>query len=250
MISVCMATYNGERFIKEQLLSILSQISLTDEIIVSDDGSSDKTLKIIEEIEDSRIKLYHHKKEEENGVYKNFRYATSNFENALTKAKGDYIFLSDQDDIWEQNKLQKCLELLKKYDCIVHNYSVINEKGELLKFQQFKKKPIHKSIFMNILDNHFRGCCMAFNRKILNMILPFPRRIIGHDYWIGILASHYTSVYYEIEPLLKSRWYNESVSARKKTNISYKLQFRIDLLIETIKKIILRKGEKIDTITK
>ena len=89
MISVCIATYNGEHYINQQLKSILSQLSYNDEIIISDDSSNDKTINIIESFNDKRIKLLKYQK------YFNPIY---NFENTLKNVSGDYIFLSDQDD--------------------------------------------------------------------------------------------------------------------------------------------------------
>ena len=139
MISVCMATYNGERFIKEQIDQILPQLSQDDELIISDDGSTDRTLEIIASYKDERIKVFHHQKKG-NKYYPTLSlcYSTSNFENALQQAKGDYIFLSDQDDIWEKNKVKICVELLRNYDYVIHNFSVINENGVFLqeKFYQ------------------------------------------------------------------------------------------------------------------
>lgn len=244
MISVCMATYNGERFIKEQIDSILCQLSEDDEVIISDDGSTDKTLEIIESYNDNRIKVFHHKKDEKLMRVKygrNFYYATQNFENAIKHAQGEYIFLSDQDDIWVEGKKKKCLELLKKYDCVVHNYKIIDVNGTIKKDKQFEKKPIHSSIFKNILDNHFRGCCMAFTKKMLDYVIPIPGNIIGHDYWIGTLINYYGDVFYEMEPLLESRWYSTSVSATKRTSIFYKLKYRLILFFEIIFRIINNK---------
>ena len=86
MISVCMASYNGAIFIKQQAVSILNQLGLEDELIISDDGSKDNTLEILASLNDSRIKIYHHSAP--HGV-------VSNFENAIKHASGDYIFLSD-----------------------------------------------------------------------------------------------------------------------------------------------------------
>ena len=97
MISVCIATYNGEKYIKQQLLSILKQIKVNDEIIISDDHSTDKTFNIIKSFNDTRIKFFL------NNKGKGY---TRNFENALEKAHGDIIFLSDQDDIWIDNKVE------------------------------------------------------------------------------------------------------------------------------------------------
>src|SRR5690606_26359089 len=94
-ISVCMATYNGENHIEEQLESILKQLKDNDEVIISDDGYSDKTIELIKGFNDPRIKLF----------LNSFRNIILNFEFALSKATGDFIFLSDQDDIWYDNKV-------------------------------------------------------------------------------------------------------------------------------------------------
>lgn len=91
MISVCMPTYNGEKFIRIQLESILSQLGNDDEIVISDDSSTDKTVEITKSFNDSRIHLL------ENNTFHSPIY---NLENALKNAKGDFIFLSDQDDEW------------------------------------------------------------------------------------------------------------------------------------------------------
>ena len=93
-ISVCIATYNGAKYIEEQVQSILYQLSEKDEIINSDDGSKDNTLAIIKSLNDARIKVIHNTLK--HGL-------VSNFENAIKHADGDYIFLSDQDDIWTSN---------------------------------------------------------------------------------------------------------------------------------------------------
>ena len=103
MISVCIATYNGEKYIREQLDSILPQLGLDDEVIISDDSSTDNTLKIIEEYNDCRIKIFSNNK---------FYSPILNFENALKKAQGDFIFLSDQDDIWKSNKVEVVMKYL------------------------------------------------------------------------------------------------------------------------------------------
>ena len=121
-ISVCVATYNGEKFIYDQLQSILDQLLENDEIIVSDNYSTDKTINIIKSINDCRIKIYFLKK-------KNL---IKNFENALFHAKGDYIFLSDQDDIWLPNKIKIMLEELNSYDLIVSDCIVVNRDLEII----------------------------------------------------------------------------------------------------------------------
>ena len=101
MISVCMATYNGERFIVGQIRSILSQLNADDELIISDDGSTDDTTILIEGIGDKRITLL-------NG---GFHSPIKNFENAIKHAKGDVVYLSDQDDLWLPGRVEAALKL-------------------------------------------------------------------------------------------------------------------------------------------
>ena len=107
MISVCLATYNGQRFIKRQITSILSQIGEEDEVVVSDDGSTDDTLTILRDLNDSRIRII-------DGAHRHS--PTWNFEKALEGARGEYIFLSDQDDVWMPDKVQKSVEALEKIE--------------------------------------------------------------------------------------------------------------------------------------
>ena len=96
-ISVCIATFNGEKYISSQLDSILNQVVPVHEIIISDDMSTDNTIEIIKNCNNPIIKIFINK--ERLGVAKNF-------ENAIKHANGDFIFLCDQDDIWLKNKTQ------------------------------------------------------------------------------------------------------------------------------------------------
>lgn len=110
MISVCIATYNGERFIGQQLASILSQLGDGDEVVVSDDGSTDGTLSVVKAFNDSRVRII-------SGPCKGS--LVLNFENALRAATGDFIFLADQDDVWADGKVAVCTERLRRYSCVV-----------------------------------------------------------------------------------------------------------------------------------
>ena len=107
MISVCIATYNGARYIGEQLASILKQLSAEDEVVVSDDGSTDGTLDIVRSFNDRRIRIV-------DGPRRHS--PTLNFEWALRNAKGEYIFLADQDDVWLPDKLKAATDMLRGYE--------------------------------------------------------------------------------------------------------------------------------------
>src|ERR1035437_4235872 len=118
MISVCIASYNGEKYIRQQLDSILSQLTVKDEIVISDDSSSDRTTEIIKGYKDSRIKLF------EKCTFKS---PIFNLENALKKAKGDFIFLADQDDIWLSYKISHTIKQLKSFDLVVCNGFIVDQ---------------------------------------------------------------------------------------------------------------------------
>ena len=118
MISVCMATYNGERYLREQVDSILRELGEGDELVISDDGSTDSTLDIIKSFGDVRIKIFHN--EGHHGV-------NGNFENAISKSTGDYIFLSDQDDVWIEGKVKECLEALGDSDLVLHDAMIVEQ---------------------------------------------------------------------------------------------------------------------------
>lgn len=240
MISVCMATYNGERFIKEQLDSILCQLSEEDEIIISDDGSTDKTLEIIDSYNDKRIKVFHHKKEENVYLKKsNVLFATKNFENALKHAVGDYVYLSDQDDIWCENKIEETKKLLQKYDFVMSNFSIINDDGLLKQDFFYEKNPINSNILFSLIHPHFIGCCCCINRNLLKRILPFPDRIYSHDLWIGLIAQRFGTIEYVNTPLIKHRVgdYNSSTACKKSINsFIFKIKYRFFVLLELMKR--------------
>ena len=118
IISVAMATYNGEKYIKEQLDSILKQLNNNDEIIISDDGSTDNTINIINSYNDKRIRIIE-------GPHKSVK---QNFANAISNCKGKYIFLSDQDDIWLDYKVDTVLKVFETTNCtcVVHDAQVFD----------------------------------------------------------------------------------------------------------------------------
>ncbi len=235
MISVCIATYNGEKYINKQLESILNQLNSNDEIIISDDGSTDKTLEIIGSYKDSRVKIFHHKKNER--LLKMhaapFRLAANNFENAITNSKGDYIYLSDQDDIWLPDRIEKTRSFLDDYDLVMCNYKVIDATDKILDEHFLKKNPINRLLLKNMLHTPFLGCSMAFRRNVLDYCLPFPRNCIGHDFWMGCMIVHLGKYKYIDEPLHSYRKHVDNVSpatGKSQNSIWFKLIYRMDFL--------------------
>ena len=239
MISVCIATYNGEKYIKEQLDSILLQLGETDEIVISDDNSTDKTIEIISNYNDHRIKIFQHTKNEKlkTMTAAPFRLAANNFENAIKNAQGDFIYLSDQDDIWHPDRIIRTQAYLEKYDLTMCNYKVINNEGHVLDEKFFKKNPVSKILLKNILTIPFRGCCMSFRREILDYCIPLPKACIGHDYWIGYMVTHLGSFKYIDETLHLYRKHYNNVSferGKSKNSLWFKISYRIKLMCQII----------------
>jgi len=229
MLSVCIATYNGEKYIQQQLFSILQQIGDEDEVIISDDSSTDNTIKIIESLQDKRIKLYKNQK------FKNPKF---NFENALKYASGDIIFLSDQDDIWLDDKVSICLKYLSEYDLVLSNAYVVTE-------SLIKKKillPLDSNItglLRNLVKNNYTGCCMAFNKNVLNMVLPFPSNIPMHDSWIGLVSELFFKPYFINIPLILYRRHGSNVSAtseKSRFSLLQQIDHRLTLFLCLMRK--------------
>ena len=203
MISVCIATYNGEKYIKEQLDSILCQLGAEDEIVISDDGSTDKTIEIIKKYTNNRIKLL---------SGNSFKNPIFNLENALKKAQGDFIFLADQDDVWLENKVQVCLKHLQNADVVVSDSKIADEKLNIMCESFFKKNNSQKGLLNNLRYNSYLGCCMAFKKNILKKALPFPKDIPMHDIWIGFVADLFYKSFFIAQPLILYRRHSKNAS--------------------------------------
>jgi len=228
-ISVCMATYNGGKFIHYQLESILKQIKNNDEVVIADDSSKDRTIEIIKKFNDNRIKLF------ENNKFYNPIY---NFEYALKHASGNIIFLADQDDIWCENKVEIISNCLIDYDLVVSDCEIIDENDNIIHDSFFKLRKSGKGFLKNFYKNSYLGCCMAFNRKILNIALPFPKNIPMHDWWIGMVSELYGKVYFFDEKLVKYRRHKTNKSpttGQSNYSIFKKASFRISIMANLLK---------------
>lgn len=249
MISVCMATYNGEKYIAEQVKSILLQLGENDELVVSDDGSTDKTLNILENFNDKRIKIFHHNKNAvkipiylKAKLADKFYFAARNFENALTMAQGDYIFLSDQDDVWLPNKVKTMLPFLQK-DCLVISDSwLVNDNLEKL-YKSSKFKPYKKGFFNNFGRTKNLGCSFAFTKRVRDYALPFPKELISHDIWIRVLAELKFDIAYIAEPLFYYRRHSSNLSdvQKSKNTIFIIIKYRAVIFYECLKRYYFRK---------
>lgn len=230
MISVCIATYNGERYIRQQIESIVCQLNVDDEIIVSDDGSTDGTLDIVKGIGDKRIKII------EGPGRKS---PILNFECALKASKGDFIFLSDQDDVWKPDKVEICMKWLKTYHCVVSDAEVTDNRLKPLYPSLYDIMQVRQGrIYNTIWKNGYTGCCMAFRRNVLEASLPFPKNIPMHDIWIGNVAAYKYNVILIPDRLIHFRRHENTISCNgkgSKFTIWQQMKFRLNIIKNIIR---------------
>lgn len=214
-IGVAMCTFNGEKYLKEQLDSILNQTVKVDEIIVCDDKSTDKTLEILEEYSKNNPAIFK--------VFKNETTLRSvkNFENAISLTTSDYIFLSDQDDIWKANKVEKTVHFFDNnpdLDAVFSNANFINDKSEEL------PNNLWNSIYFNsdmvgfdelykyivLKRNVVTGATFCFKKEVKDYALPFPElRQFHHDHWMAFLVSQKDKLGFIIEELISYRLHDK-----------------------------------------
>ena len=222
MISVCVATYNASRYIREQINSVLIQLNADDEIVVSDDESSDDTVAILNCINDHRIKIL--SGNGNLGVIKNF-------ERALYATKGEVIFLCDQDDVWLANKVSTCLNYLDSNLLVVTDCIVVDAELKCLHKSFFALRNSRKGFIHNLYRNSYIGCCMAFKRELLSYALPIPPKVAMHDIWLGMVAEKYGRVTFLPIPLLLYRRHSENASPLKsRYGMFKKIHFRVMLI--------------------
>lgn len=235
-ISVCIAAFNGANYIREQILSVLPQLDENDEIVVSDDGSTDNTIAILKSFKDQRIKLL---------VNEGKHGFIWNFENALKEAKGDVIFLCDQDDIWKPEKVKVALQALKDHDIVLHDAEIIDKDG--VKTGILYSDGLHKrqGFWSNLWKTRWLGCCMAFRRNVLEYALPFPSHLVGHDGWISVVGLARFDYYYIPDVLMWYRRHGDNASTaseRSESSLYYMLiQKRLWSVIEIGKRLLRRE---------
>lgn len=216
LISIAMATYNGEKFLKPQLDSILNQSYKNIELIICDDCSVDNTKEIIKEYANRDVRIKYFFNETNLGFIKNFQ-------KAISLSNGDYIALSDQDDIWELNKLERLLKNIGKNDFICSNSLLINEKGDSQNITMkdscnYHWIPNSKDIlFKRILfTNIVQGSTMLAKSDFLKTCAPVPPEIEYHDYWFALNACAKNGFAYLDECTIKYRQHTKNITTNYK----------------------------------
>lgn len=187
-ISVCIATYNGAAYILKQIESILVQLNIDDEVIVVDDCSADKTVTILESINDPRIKIF------KNNSNRSHVYS---FARAVSLAGNELIFMSDQDDIWIEGRVDIMKKRLTETGVmlITSNSIFVNINDEKIDYpiegvHDKDSTSYYKNIFSIFMGKtNYYGCTMAFHKKLREVILPIPAYVESHDIWIAMAAN-------------------------------------------------------------
>lgn len=210
-VSVAMATFNGEKYLREQLDSLYSQTLLPNEIIVVDDCSTDSTQVILEEYR-SKKGLTYFVNESNKGINKNF-------EKAIRLCKGEYIALCDQDDIWMPHKIEKSVSKLMEIEknglpsLVTSNNISIDAIGKVINYH--KKECDSFEYYVSLFGHYMQGCSMFMNKKLLNYILPLPEdNDRMYDVFIGITASMVGNKYNIGVPLMYHRRHETNVTTR------------------------------------
>jgi glycosyltransferase involved in cell wall biosynthesis len=209
--SVCMATYRGAPFVRQQILSILEQLHNDDELVIVDDASPDDTVAIVEAIEDPRIRLH---TESVNRGY------VRTFENAIRRARGTYIMLADQDDVWTPGRLELMIGRLETNLVVAGNYSVLGEDGRMPARRPLKPE-YDRQIGWNRLAimvgyRPYFGCAMGFRRELVRDLVPFPEIFIeSHDLWLAILGNATRSISHLGDVVVERRLHDYNVTPVK-----------------------------------
>lgn len=230
-ISIAMCTCNGELFLLEQLESIAKQTVLPDELIICDDQSSDRTLKIVQDFQ--KKSPFHMK------IYLNSSKlgSTKNFEKAISLCHENIIALSDQDDVWCPNKIERMISVFKNYPKTGYLFSdaiTVDEKlqnssfsiWERISFNFRQRKDYKQGQQLKVLLKHnvVTGATMAFRAELRKLILPIPEQWI-HDAWIALLlsAANINGTFVE-EPLIKYRQHSNQLIGTKALSFNEQIQ--------------------------
>jgi glycosyltransferase involved in cell wall biosynthesis len=212
-ISIAIATYNGAKYIETQIDSILNQTLKPYEIIITDDSSTDNTVELLKRFQSKHdfIKLF---------VNDSNKGVTKTFENSVKNCTGDYIALSDQDDIWMPHKLDVLVTNLKEEDAVYGNSLLVDQNGKSLGVD-FKTILIMRSLYIGsplLLSNCVPGHAILMKKNFAKMILPFPE-VVMFDKWIGFSAAAGSGLKFVDEILVHYRQHDtNTVGTRKSKN--------------------------------
>lgn len=232
LISVVIATYNGERFICKQINSILEQTYPNIEIIVIDDCSTDNTVDLLKKYDLIYPNFFLHINETNLGYIKNF-------EKGMLLTNGDLIAPCDQDDIWLPHKLQTLYNHMGNYSMVYSDSILIDDTDSSLhkKMSDIKNQIAYSSCLMYTIGAWAPGHSMLFNKTLIDKCLPFPS-LVTHDFWLGFVATCFSKIQYVKEPLVLYRQHdNNAIGANthKATKVKFTRAEKLDKIRKRMK---------------
>ncbi|MFT4768051.1 MAG: glycosyltransferase involved in cell wall biosynthesis [Glaciecola sp.] len=209
-VIICMATYNGDRWLQEQIDSVIAQSYEGWQLLISDDGSSDATLEIIHDNvrRDSRMRFLDQRK--------GGRGAVGNFEYLLSEAarvSAEWVALCDQDDVWHPEKLSLQRQQLQNFRACCSDLMLTNAKGEAteVRFLQQLDSPLQPSVSSLLAHNSVVGCTLAVTAEVLDLALPFPPGLRNHDWWLALCALCEGPLFCDSQTLVNYRQHDSNV---------------------------------------
>jgi glycosyltransferase involved in cell wall biosynthesis len=223
-VSVCLAAHDGAQFIAEQVRSILDQLGPSDELVVVDDASSDETVSVLESFGDPRISLHR------NG--RNLGYVRT-FERALGLARGAYLLLSDQDDVWLPGRLEAMVVALDRDGVVATSVAVLGAPPGPPRWH-LRDKDSHRyatnvaAVLVGV--RWYFGCAMGLRREVLGMVLPFPSWLTeSHDLWIGVVGNALHEMRHLEEPSVARRLHDANQTPTRWRSLPQILRARVML---------------------
>lgn len=224
MVDILLATYNGAQFIEEQIQSILNQTYTCWNLIIRDDGSTDRTIEIIKAIMIEHVnKITLIEDGDRSGSAKN------NFYILLEHSKNAYVMFCDQDDVWLPYKIERSLVAMQQEEnkkinlpILIHSdLTVVSEQGEVINNSLYSMQNIDVFYFDRIerllVQNAVTGCTMMMNRTLADRILAMPAEAIMHDWWIALHAMVFGEIIYLQEPQILYRQHSSNAVGAKNT---------------------------------
>jgi glycosyltransferase involved in cell wall biosynthesis len=224
-ISVALATYNGASFLNDQLQSIFNQTLKPFEIIVCDDRSTDQTHTILQAYQDKGL-LKFQINDTSLGVIKNFQ-------KTISFCRGEYIALSDQDDIWMPEKLEQCIKEMKKIEknntkpaLVFSDLEVVDENLNVISsslWQHLRAKPWKETFSSILFGNVVTGCAMVINQPMADALKNIPPQAMMHDHWAALIAFGFGQYGFITDRLVKYRQHTLNVTNNYKRNLKNRI---------------------------
>ena len=226
-LSVAMAVYQGEKYLPLQIDSILPQLGPMDELVISYDQSTDRTLEIIEGYakRDARVRV----------LQNDCPGVTGNFNHAVSHCTGDYIYIADQDDKWAEGKVERVQRCFREehVDLVIHNGTHTDSEPHPIGTDFFTMYRIGDGKIKNIMKPRYSGCCMAFTKRMQQIILPMPE-IHGYDQWIATVCEFWGKIAYPKEILIDHRLHGNNVTGEQSRPLPIILRMRTRLIFNLI----------------